>query len=111
MRLDRSFDLPAEPNHSYLFGGIMAAEQNTGATGADNNDMRVDIATLLFELRIALEATAVGLKLMINRPIATSIQRELAILFRLVEQAAEALNALDGVMEPFLARRAGVSEG
>jgi len=84
----------------------MADSENTGAPGAGNNDLRVEVATLLFELRIAIEATTVGIKNIIDKPIAAPIRGELSILFRLVEQGAEALNALDGAMEAFLLRRA-----
>lgn len=84
----------------------MAEYDDTGSD-AGGNDLRVEMSTLLFELRIALEATTVGIKRIIDGPLATSIKGELSILFRLVEQGAEALNALDTVLETFLCRRAG----
>jgi hypothetical protein len=82
----------------------MAENDDTGGD-VGGNDLRVEMSTLLFELRVALEAAAVGIKRIIDRPLATSIRDELSILFRLVEQGAEALNALDGVLEDFLRRR------
>jgi hypothetical protein len=83
----------------------MAENDNTGAPGAGNEDFRVEVSTLLFELRIAIEATIAGIQRVITRPVAAPIQGELNIVLRLMQQGAEALNTLDGVMECFLRRR------
>jgi hypothetical protein len=83
----------------------MADENNTGADGAGNEDLRLEAATLLFELRLAIEATIAGIQRVITRPAAAAIQGELGIVLRLMQQGAEALNTLDDVLECFLKRR------
>jgi hypothetical protein len=84
----------------------MADNDNTGADSAGNEELRVECATLLFELRLAIEATILGIKRIATRPAATPLRTELGILLRLIEQGAEALNALDAVLEAFLRRQA-----
>jgi hypothetical protein len=83
----------------------MAEDDDTGTSGAGNEDLRVEASTLLFELRLAIEATIAGIQRVITRPIAAPVQGELSIVLRLMQQGAEALNTLDDVLERFLKRR------
>jgi hypothetical protein len=64
----------------------------------------VESTTLLFELRLAIEATIAGIKRIMTRPAAAPVRKELRILLKLVEQGAEAVAALDHVLERFLRR-------
>jgi hypothetical protein len=83
----------------------MADENNTGTDGAGNEDLRVEASTLLFELRLGVEASIAGIQRVMTRPIAAPVQGELNILLKLLQQGAEALNLLDDVLERFLKRR------
>jgi hypothetical protein len=47
----------------------MAENDNTGAPGAGNEDLRVESATLLFELRLAIEAKHEGDRLLSTVPV------------------------------------------
>jgi hypothetical protein len=84
----------------------MGEIDNTGAEGAGNDELRVECTTLLFELRLAIEATIVGIKQIATRPAAAPLHAEIGILLRLIEQGAEAINALDTVLESVLRRQA-----
>lgn len=85
----------------------MAGNDNTDAPGAGNDELRIQVGTLFFELRLAIEATIAGIKRIMTRPVSPAIQGELEILLKLVEQGAEALNLLDTVLERFLRRHEG----
>ena len=81
----------------------MAENDNTDTEGV-GEDLRVETSTLLFELRLAIEATIAGIQRILTRPAAASIQQELSIVLKLMQQGAEALNLLDDVLERFLKR-------
>jgi hypothetical protein len=83
----------------------MADNDNTGVPDRGNEDLRVEASTLLFEVRLAIEATIAGIQRVITRPVAAPVQGELSIVLRLMQQGAEALNTLDDVLERFLRRR------
>lgn len=84
----------------------MASDESSSAGNSGNDDdLRVECATVLFELRIAIEASIAGIKRIATRPAAAPLQGELGILLRLIEQGAEALNILDGVLECVLRPR------
>jgi hypothetical protein len=83
----------------------MADNDNTGVPDRGNEDLRVEVSTLLFEVRLAIEATIAGIQRVITRPVAAPVQGELSIVLRLMQQGAEALNTLDDVLERFLRRR------
>jgi hypothetical protein len=89
----------------------MAEDENTGIGSAGNDDLRVEVSTLLFELRLAIEATIAGIKRIMTRPAGAAVDGELGILLKLVEQGAESLAMLDDVLERFLRRRATDSSG
>jgi hypothetical protein len=89
----------------------MAEYENTGIGSAGNEDLRVEVSTLLFELRLAIEATIAGIKRIMTRPAGAAVSGELGILLKLVEQGAESLAMLDDVLERFLRRRAAGSSG
>jgi hypothetical protein len=88
----------------------MADDKDSGPPGNDNDeDLRIEIGTLLFELRLGIEAAVAGIQRIATRGTAKPISGELGILLRLIEQSAEALNALDAVMERYLRRRGTVA--
>ncbi len=89
----------------------MAEDENTGIGSGGNEDLRVEVSTLLFELRLAIEATIAGIKRIITRPAGAAMDGELGILLKLVEQGAESLAMLDEVLERFLGRRVADSSG
>jgi hypothetical protein len=51
----------------------VADENNTGLEDAGNEEFCLESATLLFELRLAIEATIAGIKHIMTRPAAAPV--------------------------------------
>jgi hypothetical protein len=79
---------------------------------ADNEDkdmdaernLRIEIATLFSELRIAIEALVVGIRTVLNKGEAILVKAELEILANLAQRGSGAIAALDTVLEGLLGR-------
>jgi hypothetical protein len=83
---------PAGPDHNlYLEYEAMADDDDTALGGNDNEDeeLRSECSVLLFELRLGIEATVVGIQKIAMRAAAKPMAGELAILLRLIEQSVE----------------------
>jgi hypothetical protein len=81
------------------------AETDSNGVPPALEDLTIQCATLLFELRLALEAALAGVKRIATRKVSVIVQNELQILQNLLNQGAEAMDALDKVLEPYLKRR------
>jgi hypothetical protein len=64
--------------------------------------LAVDVAGLLFEIRIALAAMHLGAKTLAASPKALSLEHELATLTKLSDQACEAVEILQKVITDYL---------
>lgn len=64
----------------------------------DNDDMPVEVAALVFEARLSLEAVVLGLTRVIQQERSPQRAVELETLRRMGSQAAEALEALQKVI-------------
>jgi hypothetical protein len=68
-------------------------------------NLAVDIAGLLFELRIALAAVHLGVKALAARPKVPTLEHELATLTKLSDQACEAVRSCRRSSPTISARR------
>jgi hypothetical protein len=64
--------------------------------------LAIDIAGLLFEIRIALAAVHFGVKTLAARPRLPTLEHELATLTKLSDQACDAVEALQKVITDHL---------
>ena len=80
----------------------MADNENKDASAEGN--LRIEIATLFSELRIAIEALVMGIRTVLNKAEAVLMKADLEILATLAQQGAEAIAALDAAMEGLLRR-------
>ena len=67
-------------------------------------NLRIEIATLFSELRIAIEALVMGIRTVLNKAEAVLMKADLEILATLAQQGAEAIAAHDAAMEGLLRR-------
>jgi hypothetical protein len=65
---------------------------------AENDDIRIDVRRLVFEVRIVLDSVSHGLEALAARPEAILIKEELGVLRKLTAQAAEAIEAFAAVI-------------
>ena len=80
----------------------MADHEDKDADAEGN--LRIEIATLFSELRIAIEALVVGIRTLITKAEAILVKADLEILATLAERGAEAIATLDAAMAGLLGR-------
>jgi hypothetical protein len=76
----------------------MADNENTPPNGEGNN-MRVDIATLIYEIRVLFETVVAALDSLKIQPAAKPVAEQLGIIQKLASQAGEALETLDATIQ------------
>ncbi len=79
------------------------AEHEDKDADAEGN-LRIEIATLFSELRIAVEALVVGIRTVLNKGEAILVKADLEILATLAQRGADAIAALDAAMKDLLGR-------
>ena len=84
------------------------ADNDNSAPPEQPEDLRIRIATILFECRLGVEAVALGLRTLELRA-AEPIKSEIGVLLRLADQAGEAFEALSGVLGKMLEFRRGLN--
>jgi hypothetical protein len=82
----------------------MADNENTPPNGEGNN-MRVDIATLIYEIRVLFETVVTALDSLKIQPAAKPVAEQLGIIQKLAFQAGEALETLDETVQGFFKPR------
>ena len=78
----------------------MADHEDKDADAERN--LRIAIATLFSELRIAIEALVVGIRTVLNKGEAILVKAELEILANLAQRGVDAIAALDAALEGLL---------
>ena len=82
----------------------MAEDENSPPNGEGNN-MRVDIVTLIYEIRVLFEAVVAALDSIKIQPAAKPIAEQLGVIQKLVAQTGEALDTLDETIQGFFKPR------
>ncbi len=82
----------------------MADNENTPPNGEGNN-MRVDIVTLIYEIRVLFETVVVALDGIKIQPAAKPVADQLGVIQKLASQAGEALETLDETIQGFFKLR------
>ena len=82
----------------------MAEDENSPPNGEGNN-MRVDIVTLIYEIRVLFETVVAALESTKIQPAAKPIADQLGVIQKLAAQAGEALEALDEAIQGFFKPR------
>jgi hypothetical protein len=82
---------------------VSMADHEDKDADAERN-LRIAIATLFSELRIAIEALVVGIRTVLNKGEAILVKADLEILATLAQRGAEAIAALDAAMKDLLGR-------
>ena len=80
----------------------MADNENKDASAEGN--LRIEIATLFSELRIAIEALVMGIRTLLQKAEAVLVKADLEILAMLAQRSAEAIAALDTALEGLIRR-------
>jgi hypothetical protein len=76
----------------------MADNENT-PPNSEGNNMRVDIATLIYEIRVLFETVVAALDSLKIQPAAKPVTEQLSIIQKLAFQAGEALETLDETIQ------------
>jgi hypothetical protein len=77
------------------------ADSENNPVGALRN-AQVEVQTLIYEIRIVLEAMSHGLKALLNRPYTEPLKGELVILENFANQLVEALESYKESLEELL---------
>lgn len=77
------------------------ADNEDKDVGAEGN-LRIEIATLFSEVRIAIEAVAMGLRTLVSKTEAVLVKADLEILATLAQRGVNAITALDAAMANLL---------
>lgn len=71
----------------------MADNENT-PPGGEGNNLRVDIATLIYEIRVLFESVVAALDSLKAQPAAKPVVEQLGVIQKLASQAGETLETL-----------------
>jgi hypothetical protein len=77
------------------------ADSENNPVGALRN-AQIEVKTLIYEIRIVLEAMSHGLKALLNKPYAEPLKGELVILENFANQLVEALESYKESLEDLL---------